>query len=454
MHGWRVSSIRECTTMAELEIRRLASTATDFDAVLAELTQWDVAENDALLRATAAIVADVRRRGDAAVLEYTARFDRLKCTDIAELEIAPAELAACERALPESERDALNHAAQRIRTFHEAQRETGFEFTDALGNRLGNRVTPLDRVGVYVPGGQAAYPSTVLMTVIPAHVAGVGEIIVTVPTPEGIRNPLVFAALHIAGVNKVFCVGGAQAVAALAFGTETIPRVDKIVGPGGAYVAAAKRLVFGPVGIDVIAGPSEILVISDGTAPAEWLALDLFSQAEHDAAAQAILLSPDAAHLDAVHASMRTLLPSLSRRATIGESLRSRGALIHTRDLDDAVAIANRIAPEHLELAVADPDALLPKIRHAGAIFIGGSTSEALGDYVAGPSHVLPTFGTARFASPLGVYDFQKRTSLIRCSPHGAAALGRIAVTLADGEGLDAHARSAAARIAGIDHNG
>ncbi len=439
--------------MVEVDIRRLASTDADFDAALGALTRWDVSESDAVVRATADIVEAVRNRGDAALLEYTKRFDRLSCTRISELELAPAELAACARALPESEREALDQAARRIRMFHEAQRHMGFEFTDALGNRLGNRVTPLDRVGVYVPGGQAAYPSTVLMTVIPARVAEVGEIIVTVPTPDGIRNPLVLAALHIAGVSRVFCIGGAQAIAALAFGTESIPRVDKIVGPGGAYVAAAKRMVFGPVGIDVIAGPSEILVISDGSAPAEWLALDLFSQAEHDAAAQAILLSPDAAHLDAVHASMRQLLPSLSRHETIRQSLRRRGALIRTRDLNEAVAISNRIAPEHLELAVEDPDALLPRIRHAGAIFVGAATSEALGDYVAGPSHVLPTFGTARFASPLGVYDFQKRTSLIRCSPHGAAALSRIAATLADGEGLDAHARSAAARVAGIDHN-
>ena len=439
--------------MAELDIRRLSSADADFDEALSALVAWDVSENDGVTRAAADIVAAVRERGDAALREYTQRFDRVTCNSIAELEIEPAELAACAQALTHSERDALEQAAQRIRTFHEAQQGGDFEFTDALGNRLGNRVTPLDRVGVYVPGGQAAYPSTVLMTVIPARVAGVGEIIVTVPTPDGVRNPLVLAAMHIAGASRVFCVGGAQAIAAMAFGTQTIPRVDKIVGPGGAYVAAAKRLVFGPVGIDIIAGPSEILVISDGSAPPDWLALDLFSQAEHDAAAQAILLSPDAKHLDAVLASMRTLLPSLSRRATIAESLRNRGALIHTRDLGDAVDIANRIAPEHLELAVADPDVLLPRVRHAGAIFIGASTSEALGDYVAGPSHVLPTFGTARFASPLGVHDFQKRTSLIRCSAGGAETLGRLAVTLATGEGLGAHARSAAARISGFDHN-
>jgi len=435
--------------MSDFAIRRLSSAAANFDAELARLTAWDVSENDVITVAARDIVADVRARGDAALLDYTRRFDRLACASVAELEIGAAELAACARQLPAAERAALEDAAARIRAFHEAQRTPGFEIVDALGNRLGNRVAALDRVGVYVPGGQAAYPSTVLMTVIPARVAGVREIVVTVPTPGGVRNPLVLAAMHIAGVDRVFTIGGAQAIATLAFGTHTIARVDKIVGPGGAYVAAAKRLVFGPVGIDVIAGPSEILVISDGTVAPDWIALDLFSQAEHDAAAQAILATPDAAHLAAVEASMRSLLPTLPRRDTIAASLRDRGALIHTRDLDEAVAIANRVAPEHLELAVADPDALLGAVRHAGAIFVGASTSEALGDYVAGPSHVLPTFGTARFASPLGVYDFQKRTSIIRCTPRGAEELGRIAATLADGEGLGAHARSAQARIGG-----
>jgi histidinol dehydrogenase len=435
-------------------VRRLSSRDPDFDGALTALTEWDVSEEDTVTRAARDIVNAVRKRGDVALLEYTQRFDRLTSASVAELEVDRAELAACARKLPESERVALQEAARRIRLFHEAQRQDSFEITDELGNRLGNRVTPIDRVGIYVPGGQAAYPSTVLMTAIPAAVAGVKEIVATVPTPDGVRNPLVLAAMHIAGVSRVFCVGGAQAIAALAFGTQTIPRVDKIVGPGGAFVAAAKRLVFGPVGIDVIAGPSEILVISDGSANADWLALDLFSQAEHDAAAQAIFLTPNAEHLEAVHASMQRLLPSMSRRDTIARSLQQRGALILTRDLDEAVAIANRIAPEHLELAVADPDALLPSIRHAGAIFVGASTSEALGDYVAGPSHVLPTFGTARFASPLGVYDFQKRSSVIRCSAEGAEALGRVASTLAIGEGLTAHALSARARIRGIDHNG
>jgi histidinol dehydrogenase len=433
--------------MNAFAIRRLSSSAADFDFELGRLTAWDVSESDAVTVAARDIIADVRTRGDAALLDYTQRFDRVSKGSVAELEIDRAELAACAARLPAAERTALEDAAARIRAFHEAQRAPGFEIVDALGNRLGNRVVPLDRVGVYVPGGQAAYPSTVLMTVIPARVAGVREIVVTVPTPDGVRSPLVLAAMHIAGVDRVFTVGGAQAIAALAFGTQTIARVDKIVGPGGAYVAAAKRLVFGPVGIDVIAGPSEILVISDGSVASDWIALDLFSQAEHDAAAQAILLTHDVTHLDAVEASMRRLLPTLPRRDTIAASLRERGALILTRDLNDAVAIANRIAPEHLELAVADPDALLGSVRHAGAIFVGASTSEALGDYVAGPSHVLPTFGTARFASPLGVYDFQKRTSIIRCTPRGAEELGRVAATLADGEGLGAHARSARARI-------
>jgi len=439
--------------MSPFAIRRLSSAAPDFDAELARLTAWDVSENDAVTVAARDIVADVRARGDAALLEYTRRFDRVSAASVAELEIDRAELAACAAGLPAAERNALEAAAVRIRAFHEAQRAPGFEIVDALGNRLGNRVAPLDRVGVYVPGGQAAYPSTVLMTVIPARVAGVRDIVVTVPTPDAVRNPLVLAAMHIAGVDRVFTVGGAQAIAALAFGTSTITRVDKIVGPGGAYVAAAKRLVFGPVGIDVIAGPSEILVISDASVAPDWIALDLFSQAEHDAAAQAILLTDDAEHLAAVESSMRRLLPTLDRRDTIAASLGSRGALILTRDLDDAVAIANRIAPEHLELAVANPDALLGAVRHAGAIFVGASTSEALGDYVAGPSHVLPTFGTARFASPLGVYDFQKRTSIIRCTQRGAEELGRIASTLADGEGLGAHARSAQARVGRDDHD-
>jgi histidinol dehydrogenase len=433
--------------MTEPAIRRLSTAAADFDATLAALTQWDAAVDDDVERDVREIVTAVRARGDAALLEYTRRFDAVPCDDIAALEIADVELARCAAELPAAQRDALQFAAERIRRFHEAQRQDGFEFVDALGNRLGNRIVPLDRVGVYVPGGQAAYPSTVLMTVVPARVAGVGEIIVTVPTPRGLRNPLLLAALHVAGVDRVFAIGGAQAIAALAFGTASIPRVDKIVGPGGAYVAAAKRLVFGPVGIDLIAGPSEIAIVSDGSAPVEWLALDMFAQAEHDAAAQSILLTPDAGHLDSIHMAMQRLLPSQPRRDIIAASLARRGALIHTRDLDEAIAIVNRVAPEHLQLAVAEPERPLAAVRHAGAIFVGAATSEALGDYVAGPSHVLPTYGTARFASPLGVYDFQKRSSVMRCSQPGANALGGVAATLAHGEGLAAHAASARARI-------
>ena len=428
-------------------VARLDSEAAGFSAALDALTRWDVRVDDEIERAAAAIVADVRARGDAAVLEHTARFDALDVQTVAALEIGSEELATHLAALAPAERDAMESAAERIRRYHAAQRANDFEIDDAFGNRLASRTTPLERVGVYVPGGRAAYPSTVLMTVIPARVAGVDEIIVTVPTPRGERCPLVLAALALAGVDRVFSVGGAQAIAALAFGTATIPRVDKIVGPGGRHVAAAKRLVFGPVGIDSIAGPSEILVVADGTAPPRWIALDLFSQAEHDDAAQAILLCPDAAYLDRVEAEMTALVDSLGRRDIVRRSLAARGALIRVRDLDDAISIANRIAPEHVELAVADPERWLPRIRHAGAIFLGALSSETLGDYVAGPSHVLPTFGTARFASPLGVHDFQKRSSVIAISAKGADSLGRIAAVIARGEGLDAHARAAEARI-------
>jgi histidinol dehydrogenase len=442
--------------VVELEselVRVLDSRSADFADQLQALTQWDTTEDDAVNRAAGQILADVRARGDAALLELTQRFDRCSADAVAALEVPRWRLEQAVASLPDLERDALMAAAARIREYHERQRDDGFEMTDSDGNRLGSRVTPLARVGVYVPGGQAAYPSTVLMTVVPARVAGVEEIIVTVPTPDGEMNELVLAALSIAGVDRVFTIGGAQAIGALAYGTPTIPRVDKIVGPGGAYVAAAKRLVFGPVGIDIIAGPSEILVIADGTTPAEWVALDLFSQAEHDAVAQAILLSPDEEYIEDVRAEMARLLPEMRREETIRASLASRGALIRTLDLDEAVAIANRIAPEHLELAVADPDTLLDAVRHAGAIFMGAHSSESLGDYAAGPSHVLPTFGTARFASPLGVYDFQKRTSIIRCSEEGAESVARIAAVLARGEGLDAHARAAEARIKGLDDN-
>ncbi|MBX3705121.1 MAG: histidinol dehydrogenase [Pseudomonadales bacterium] len=434
-------------------MRRLDAGAPGFDTALAALLAWDLSEDDAVNRVAREVIDAVRARGDAALLEYTARFDRWQPADGAALVLGPAEFAAAWQGLPVAERAALEQAAARIETYHRRQLAADWEYTDEDGSRLGQRVSPLDRVGLYVPGGQAAYPSTVLMTAIPARVAGVGELVMVVPTPDGRRNDLVLAAAHAAGIDRAFAIGGAQAIAALAFGTATVPRVDKIVGPGGAYVAAAKRLVYGTVGIDVIAGPSEVLIVADGTAPADWMALDLFSQAEHDAAAQAILVAPDPAYLDAVEAAMARLLAERPRAATIQASLAGRGALIRVRDLAEAVHLVNRIAPEHLELAVADPDALLPGIRHAGAIFVGAHSPEVIGDYVAGPSHVLPTFGTARFSSPLGVYDFQKRSSVIRLSPAGAERLGRIAATLAHGEGLEAHARAAEARVRGIDHN-
>ncbi len=439
--------------MTRLELARLDSADPDFSQVLDALTRWDISADDEVTGIAAAILKRVQREGDAALIELTAQLDGVHADTVADLAIEPAELKAGFEALPAVERDALQAAATRIRTYHERQSNESFTFVDDLGNRLGARVLPLDRVGVYVPGGQAAYPSTVLMTVIPARVAGVGDVTVMVPTPDGVRSQLVLAALYVASVDRVYTLGGAQAIGALAFGTETISKVDKIVGPGGAFVAAAKRLVFGPVGIDVIAGPSEILIIADGSSPPRWAALDLFSQAEHDATAQAILLSPDAGFLDAVMAQMQELIAGMDREAIIRRSLADRGALIRTRDLAEAVDISNGIAPEHLELAVADPDALLAAVKHAGAIFLGAHSGETIGDYAAGPSHVLPTFGTARYSSPLGVYDFQKRSSVIACSPAGAEALGRIASVLARGEGLEAHARAAEIRIAGIDHN-
>ncbi|MCZ6709135.1 MAG: histidinol dehydrogenase [Gammaproteobacteria bacterium] len=438
---------------AGLAIARLKTTDADFGDRLNDLLRWDVGEADEVTATARAIIADVRARGDAAVIELTGRFDRLECTDVAALEIAPAEFAAAYEGLDAAQASALTLAAERIRAYHERQVQDDWEYTDSDGNRLGQRVTALERVGLYVPGGQAAYPSTVLMTAIPARVAGVGDITMTVPTPDGVRSPLVLAAAHLAGVDRVFTVGGAQAIAALAYGTQTIARVDKIVGPGGAFVAAAKRLVFGVVGIDVIAGPSEVLVVGDGSAPADWLALDLFSQAEHDASAQAILISPDARYLDTVHAAMSRLLAERTRAEIIRNSLAARGALIEARDLAECIAVANRIAPEHLELAVADADALLPDVKHAGAIFIGAHSPEVIGDYAAGPNHVLPTYGTARFSSPLGVYDFVKRSSVIRLSPSGSERLARVSATLAYGEGLEAHARAAEARVKGIDHN-
>jgi len=436
-----------------LRMTRLDSAAADFDARLERLLHYDVGDDSAVTQAAAAIIRDVRQRGDAAILEYSERFDGVRADALAGLELTAADFEAAFETLPAAERDALELAAERIRDYHERQLETDWTYTDADGNRLGQLVRPLERVGLYVPGGQAAYPSTVLMTAVPARVAGVGELIMTVPTPGGERNPLVLAAAHVAGVHRGFAIGGAQAVAGLAYGTETLPRVDKIVGPGGAYVAAAKRLVYGATGIDMIAGPSEVLVIADGSTPVEWLVLDLFSQAEHDASAQALLVSPDPDCLDRVEACLGELLAQQSRASIIQRSLASRGGLIRVRNLDEAVAVSNRVAPEHLELAVADPEALLPGIRHAGAIFLGARTPEVVGDYTAGPSHVLPTFGTARFSSPLGVYDFQKRSSLVQLSPAGSERLARAAAVLAHGEGLEAHARAAELRVEGLDHN-
>ncbi|MDA1117115.1 MAG: histidinol dehydrogenase [Proteobacteria bacterium] len=424
-------------------MRRLRTEDAGFDAALAALTRYDAAQDDAVEATARAIVADVRKRGDAAVLQYTRKFDRIEAPSMQALEVPRARMDAALAGLPAAQAAALREAAARVRSFHERQRSQSWEYTEADGTRLGQRVTPVEKVGVYVPGGKAAYPSTVLMNVLPAKVAGVNLVIMVSPNAE----PLVLAAAALAGVDRVIAIGGAQAVAALAYGTESVPRVDKIVGPGNAYVAAAKRQVFGQVGIDMIAGPSEILVIGDGTTPADWIAMDLFSQAEHDEIAQSILLSPSAVYLDAVEASMVKLLPTLPRRKVIEASLSARGALIQTRSLDEACAIADRIAPEHLELSVEDPEALLPKLRHAGAIFLGRWSSEAIGDYCAGPNHVLPTSGTARFSSPLGVYDFQKRTSIVGVSQGGAGTLGRLAATLAEGEGLQAHARAAEMRF-------
>jgi histidinol dehydrogenase len=430
-----------------VELRRLDSSAPGFDMALARLTAFDSKGDVAVDAVVAAILADVRERGDAALLEYTARFDRVHAPSVAALALPAADLAAAFDALAPAERDALATAAARIHAFHERQSAESWTFTEADGTRLGQKVTALARVGLYVPGGKAAYPSSVLMNALPAKVAGVSDIVMVVPAPDGVTNPLVLAAAHLAGVTRAFSIGGAQAIAALAYGTATIPAVDKIVGPGNAYVAAAKRRVFGTVGIDMIAGPSEILIIADASANADWVAMDLFAQAEHDEAAQAILLSPDPAFLDAVAASIALQLPAMRRKDIIGASLSRRGALLRVRSLDEACAIADRIAPEHLELAVAEPESLLGKLHHAGAIFLGHFSSEAIGDYCAGPNHVLPTARSARFSSPLGVYDFQKRSSVIAVSHAGAQTLGRTAMTLARGEGLFAHARSAEYRL-------
>jgi histidinol dehydrogenase len=430
-----------------ISLQRFASHDADFKARLDALLAFESAQDDAVERTVAAILADVKARGDAAVLEYTRRFDRLDAQSLNELELTPDELQQALDGLPAAQRAALEEAARRVRDYHARQPLQSWQYEEADGTLLGQKVTPLDRVGLYVPGGKASYPSSVLMNAIPAKVAGVRELIMVVPTPDGERNPLVLAAAALAGVDRVFCIGGAQAVGALAYGTHSVPKVDKIVGPGNAYVAAAKRRVFGVVGIDMVAGPSEILIICDGRTDPDWVAMDLFSQAEHDELAQSILLCPDAAYIERVAQSIEKLLPTMPRQAVIRASLEQRGALIEVRDLDEACAIANRIAPEHLELSLADAEAWVDKIQHAGAIFIGPYTSESLGDYCAGPNHVLPTSGSARFSSPLGVYDFQKRSSLIRVSPAAAKTLGRVASTLAQGEGLPAHARSAEYRV-------
>ena len=432
---------------APLAVRRLDTTAPGFDGELAALIAFEAGQDPAIDATVAQIIGDVRARGDAALLDCTRRFDRLDAASVAALEITPAQMHEAWAALPAAQCEALGTAAARIRSYHQRQKGRDWSYTEADGTELGQRVTPLDRVGVYVPGGKAAYPSSVLMNVIPAHVAGVREIVMVVPTPDGVRNPLVLAAAHLAGVTRAFTIGGAQAVAALAYGTQTIPAVDKICGPGNAYVAAAKRRVFGAVGIDMVAGVSEVLIIADATAHPDWIALDLFAQAEHDEMAQALLLTPDASLLERVASSAQRLVADMPRAAIIAESFARRGALIRTRDLAEACAIANRVAAEHLELAVADPDALLPHIRHAGAIFIGHYASEVLGDYCAGPNHVLPTGRTARFSSPLSVHDFETRSSVLRISRAGAQTLGSVAATLARGEGLIAHARSAEARI-------
>ena len=434
-----------------VQIRQLDSTDAEFNAKLMAVLAFEASEDEAIDRAAAAILADVKARGDAAVLEYTNRFDRLNAGSVTALEVSQAELQAALAGLPDARRHALQQAADRVRVYHERQKKEcgsdGFTFTEADGTVLGQKVTPLDRVGIYVPGGKAAYPSSVLMNAIPAKVAGVTEVIMVVPTPDGVKNPLVLAAAQIAGVDRVFTIGGAQAVGALAHGTATIPQVDKIVGPGNAYVAAAKRRVFGIVGIDMIAGPSEILVLADGTTDPDWVAMDLFSQAEHDELAQSILVCPDAAYLDRVRSSVNKLIEDMPRKGVIRTSLTNRGAMVKVRDMDEACAIANLIAAEHLEISAAEPTQWADKIRHAGAMFLGRYSSESLGDYCAGPNHVLPTSRTARFSSPLGVYDFQKRSSIIHVSEAGAQTLGKVAAELAYGEGLQAHARSAELRL-------
>ena len=428
----------------------LSTASSTFEAEFKARLHWSAEADAAIEQRVADILADVQARGDAAVLAYTARFDGLTVASMDQLELTQAELKAAFDAIPADQREALQAAAQRVRRYHEAQKKAcgeSWSYRDEEGTLLGQKVTPLDRVGIYVPGGKAAYPSSVLMNAIPAHVAGVAEIIMVVPTPKGEKNALVLAAAYVAGVTRAFTVGGAQAVAALAYGTATVPKVDKITGPGNAYVAAAKRRVFGAVGIDMIAGPSEILVLADGSTPPDWVAMDLFSQAEHDELAQSILLCPDPAYIEQVQASINRLLPEMPRAEIIAKSLNGRGALIHTRSMEEACEISNSIAPEHLEVSSQEPHRWEPLLKHAGAIFLGAYTSESLGDYCAGPNHVLPTSGTARFSSPLGVYDFQKRSSLIEVSEAGAQTLGKIAAVLAYGEGLQGHARAAEMRL-------
>jgi len=432
-----------------LVIQSLDAKQVDFSERLSQLLAWDSVSDTAVAEVVATILADVKSRGDDAVREYTQRFDRLDAKSMDDLCVPQARLAQALAAISPEERAALETAAERVRSYHLHQKQDSWQYTEADGTVLGQKISPLEKVGIYVPGGKASYPSSVLMNAIPAKVAGVEQIVMVVPTPDGEVNELVFAAAAIAGVDQVFTVGGAQAVGALAYGTESIPKVDKIVGPGNIYVATAKRSVFGEVAIDMIAGPSEILVICDGETDPDWIAMDLFSQAEHDEQAQSILLCPDADYIAKVQASIDRLLPSLARADIVRESMQKRGALIKVDSIEQAIEVSNRIAPEHLELSVENPEALLPYIKHAGAIFMGRHTAEALGDYCAGPNHVLPTSGTARFSSPLGVYDFQKRSSLIHCSPEGASELGKVASVLARGESLEAHARSAEYRIKG-----
>jgi len=435
-------------------ITKLSSHQKGFNTKLSSLLSWQSVSNKDVVNTVEEIINTIRSKGDKALIDYSIKFDGVKAKSMADLMISQEELEKSFNGLSDKQKNALSVAAERIKSYHLKQNQQTWSYTDKDGTKLGQKITPLDRVGLYVPGGKASYPSSVLMNAIPAKVAGVGELIMVVPTPNGKTNQLVLAAAYISGVDMVITVGGAQAIAALAYGTESVPKVDKIVGPGNIYVATAKRAVFGQVGIDMIAGPSEILIVCDGNTDPDWIAMDLFSQAEHDEEAQSILLCPDKAFIDEVEKSIERLLPSMDRKDIIKTALKNRGALIHTKDMDEAIAISNRIAPEHLELSVENPEALLDSIKHAGAIFMGKYTCEALGDYCAGPNHVLPTSGTARFSSPLGVYDFQKKSSLIMASRESANTLGKIAATLADGEGLQAHAKSAEYRVNKRNHPG